>query len=170
MIPVIRNLHKDEYPLLENFLYEAIFQKDTPVPHDIVHHPSLRIYTASFGTRKGDVCLCAEVEDMVVGAVWARHIRGFGHVDDAMPELAVAVHPPFRGRGLGTALVNSMLKRLRHNGVSGVSLSVHKDNPASMLYLKLGFSIIREEKKEYIMVCHFSPKGLSRKDACHELL
>ena len=69
---VIRNVEKNEYKLLESFLYEAIFVPDgvEPPPYEIVFQPELQVYVENFGSRKGDIALCAEADGKIVGAVW----------------------------------------------------------------------------------------------------
>ena len=53
---------------------------------------------------------------------------------------ALAVHPDFRGRGLGERLARRVLDRLRRRGARTFSLEVRDPNPAAQgLYLRLGF-------------------------------
>lgn len=57
------------------------------------------------------------------------------------------VHPDYRGRGLGRAVVVAGMKHLRGRGVDGIELEVDSDNlPARELYRKLGFQRFRETK------------------------
>lgn len=60
----IRKIAENEYGLLEDFLYEAIFvPQGTPAPpKEILHQPELQIYTAGFGDEKDDIGLIAEVQ------------------------------------------------------------------------------------------------------------
>ena len=41
----IRPIRREEFPLLADFLYDAIYRSDpsSPLPRQIVEHPSLRI-------------------------------------------------------------------------------------------------------------------------------
>ena len=61
---LIREMQKHEYTLLNDFLYEAIFQRDENhlAPRTIINNPALQVYIKDFGTMKDDYCLCAEVE------------------------------------------------------------------------------------------------------------
>ena len=55
------------------------------------------------------------------------------------------VHPDYRGRGLGRAVVVTGLEHLKARGVDGVELEVDSENvPARDLYLGLGFRKLRE--------------------------
>lgn len=151
----IRELRPEEIPLLETFLYHAIFQRDPahPLPRDVIRQPELWIYIDHFGERPGDRCLCAEENGQVIGAVWTRVIRGYGHVDAETPEFAISMLPEARGRGVGTALLRAMLARLKADGCPRATLAVQKDNYALRMYQKAGFVTIGETAEEYIMEC-----------------
>jgi mycothiol synthase len=53
----------------------------------------------------------------------------------------VGVAPAARGGGLGAALVRESLSRMRTDGASEAWLNVNVDNPARLLYERLGFRI-----------------------------
>ena len=150
----IRELRKCEYPLLADFLYEAIFQRDgnNLISKEIIRQPDLQRYIKDFGSEKDDYCLCAEVENKIVGAVWVRCIAGYGSVDKNTPELAISLYKDYRGKGIGTDLIKHMISLLRVKGYQQTSLSVQKDNYAAQMYLKLGYEIIDENEEEFIMI------------------
>ena len=91
---LVREMRPQEYPLLEEFLYEAIFQRDENnlLPKTIINDPALQVYIKDFGTMNDDYCLCAEVNKEIVGAVWVRIIVGFGNLDDKTPEFAILLY------------------------------------------------------------------------------
>lgn len=70
----IRKIRNDEYELLDDFLYEAIFIPKGVVapPREIINAPELQVYVQDFGTQEGDICFVAEVDEKIVGAVWVR--------------------------------------------------------------------------------------------------
>ena len=150
---IIREMRKDEYPLLKDFLYEAIFQKDEKnlLPKKIIEMPEIRIYIEKKKKKQDDYCLCAVVNGRVVGAVWVRIIEGFGCVDDQTPELAIALYKEYRRLGIGSRLMAEMLNLLKEKGYRKTSLSVQKDNYAAQMYLKMGYIIKKEKEEEYIM-------------------
>ena len=152
----IRKIQKQEYPLLDNFLYEAIFVPEgiEPPPKTIITSPELQIYVKRFGESKDDWGLVAEVGGKIVGAVWVRIMNDYGHIDDETPSLAISLYKEYRGFGIGTAMMKEILALLKSHGYSRVSLSVQKDNYAAKMYLKIGFEIVRENEEEYIMVYH----------------
>lgn len=151
----IRDIRAGELPLLEDFLYEAIFIPEgvTPPQRSVIYEPLLWRTIDDFGMLPDDRCLVAEVAGQVVGAVWGRMANQYGHVDDETPSLSIALYPEFRGRGIGTALVRAMIARLTEAGYVRVSLSVQKANYAKRMYESLGFKAMSERDGELIMVC-----------------
>lgn len=145
----------DERPLLSDFLYEAIFIPDgmAPPPRSIIRNEDLQIYIRDFGAWPNDRCLVAEVDGRVIGAVWTRVMKDYGHIADDTPSLAIALYKDYRHKGIGTALLSQMQYQLRREGYAKVSLSVQKDNYAVGMYQKAGFEVWQETAEEYIMVC-----------------
>ena len=150
----IRELSTDERDVLETFLYQAIFIPEgiTPPPFEIIKQPELQVYIKSFGEQDGDICLVAECDSKIIGAVWVRIMNDYGHVSDDMPSLAISLLPEYRGKGIGTALMKSMQEMVSRQGYKGISLSVQKQNYAAKMYRKLGFKTIEDKDEELIMV------------------
>jgi ribosomal protein S18 acetylase RimI-like enzyme len=149
----IREIMSEEFPLLEDFLYNAIFlPPGVPPPRrEIIFKPEIHIYIESFG-KQDDCCVVSELDSKVVGAAWTRIIPAFGHIDDDTPELAVSVLPNYRGQGIGTKLLVRLFELLRERGYQATSLSVQKENPAFRLYRRLGYEIFSENTADYIML------------------
>ena len=90
-----------------------------------------------------DTCLVAEVAGRVAG--WAvytvDHSKGIGSI------AYNAVHPDFRGQGIGTGIVRRALGELREAGMriamAGTGLS-GEHAPARRVYGKVGFAPLRE--------------------------
>ena len=152
---VIREIKPEEIPLLNDFLYEAIFiPEGVPAPpRSIIENEDLQVYVRDFGKKADDRCLVAEVDGKVVGAVWTRVMNDYGHIADGIPSLAISLHKDHRHQGFGTELLREMLQRLRRDGYRQVSLSVQKANYAFRLYQKAGFKVLRETEEEYLMAC-----------------
>ena len=150
----IRPMTSVEYPLLDDFLYEAIFIPEgvAAPPRDIINAPELQDYVENFGAREGDICFVAEVEEKVVGAVWVRIMDDYGHVEDGVPSFAISLYKEYRGCGIGTELMKRMLAELQTKGYKKASLAVQKENYAVRMYKKVGFEIIDENDEEYIMM------------------
>ena len=150
----IRKIQRREYPLLDIFLYEAIFVPEgiEPPPKTIITSPELQVYVEDFGKSRHDWGLVAEIDSRIVGAVWTRIMNDYGHIDDETPSLAISLYKEYRGFGIGTGMMKEILTLLKSHGYSRVSLSVQKANYAAKMYLKIGFETVRENEEEYIMV------------------
>jgi RimJ/RimL family protein N-acetyltransferase len=150
-----------DFPLLEDLLYEAIFQPEgvEPLPRNIIKKPDIDVYIRDFGKKRGDFCLFAELNGKTVGGAWLRRIvgeiKGYGYIDSETPELVIAVFKKYRNLGIGTGLMYNMIDLALINGMRGykqISLSVDKANFAVKMYKKFGFEIVKENEHNYIMV------------------
>lgn len=154
---IIREIKEAELNVLENMLYEAIFQPEgqEPLPRDIIEKPEISVYIDDFG-KQGDYCLVADLDGKIIGAVWVRilagEMKGYGNIDDKTPEFAVSLYKEYRNRGIGTALMKKMIEHLKESGYAQASLSVDKANYAVRMYKSLGFEIISENREDYLMV------------------
>ncbi|MDD6060113.1 MAG: GNAT family N-acetyltransferase [Ruminococcus sp.] len=151
----IRKIREDEYYLLDDFIYEAIFIPEgvEPPPKSIINQPDLQVYISNFGKEKDDICFVAEADGKVVGAVWVRDMNDYGHIADGVPSFAISLYKEYRNFGIGTKLMEIMLMELKDRGYNRTSLAVQKANYAVRMYKKVGFEIIDENDEEYIMVC-----------------
>ena len=150
----IRKIKETEYPLLKDFLYEAIFVPDgvEAPPKSIVDAPELQVYISGFGSEPHDIAFIAEVNHKAVGAVWVRIMNDYGHIDDETPSFAISLYKEYRGQGIGTEMMKTMLAVLKDRGYRQASLAVQKANYAVKMYRKVGFEIAYENDEEYIMV------------------
>jgi ribosomal protein S18 acetylase RimI-like enzyme len=146
----IRAMGEADAPLLWHYVRLSIFVRpgEPAPPPAFVERPEIACYVEQWG-RYGDDGVLA-VEDATgedLGAAWLRlwpgPETGYGFVDRSTPELATAVRPEHRGRGIGACLLDALLDRAsqRHRAVS---LSVALDNPAVALYQRFGFRAIAE--------------------------
>jgi ribosomal protein S18 acetylase RimI-like enzyme len=165
--PPIRPIERRDYPLLEEFLYHAIFVPEgvEPPGREIIYRPEIFVYVDGFGgegggdddKNKADMGVVAEADGEVVGAAWTRIIPAFGHIDPHTPELAIAVLSGCRGRGIGSRMMERLFEMLRRAGYRRTSLSVQKDNPAVRFYRRLGYVVAGERPdgaghEDYLMV------------------
>lgn len=152
---ILREIRENEYDILKNFLYEAIFIPEgaKPPARDIIERPELKLYYENFGKGEADHCIVAEDDGRVIGAVWTRIMNDYGHVDDDTPSMAISLYKEYRGKGIGTRLMENMLNLLKKKGFKQASLSVQKANYAVRMYEKVGFKTVAENSEEYIMVC-----------------
>ena len=151
----IRELNSNEYKVLEDFLYEAIFipeGADSP-RREIINLPELQIYVSEFG-KEDDYALVVEIDGKIVGAVWTRIMNDYGHIDDDTPSFAISLYKEYRGLGIGTELMRQMLTVLKGKGYKKASLAVQQTNYAVRMYQQVGFEIVDRNEEEYIMICN----------------
>lgn len=151
----IRELNPNEYKVLEDFLYEAIYIPegvDLP-PRNIIDQPELQIYINEFG-KEDDNALVAEVDGKIIGAVWTRIMNDYGHIDDDTPSFAISLYKEYRGLGIGTEMMKQMIAILKKKGYKKASLAVQQANYAIKMYQQVGFEIVDKNEEEYIMVCN----------------
>ena len=150
---MIREMKSQEYRLLSDFLYEAIYIPEgvEAPPRSVIDFPELQEYIIDFGKRKHDKALVAEIQENVVGAIWVRMMNDYGHIDNDTPSLAMSIYKEYRGLGIGASLLKQLLSVERLAGYSKISLSVQKSNYAVKMYKKAGFTVVDENSEQYIM-------------------
>ena len=161
----IRHMSEEEWPLLEEFLYEAIYVPDDfegEIPRGVIYDdPKCRAAFEGFGSLPDDRAVVTVADGKVVGACWVRTTDEYGHIDDETPSFSISLYKPYRGRGIGTAMMKALLDELRKAGYVRVSLSVQKENPAFRLYERLGFRIVGDgfDATEWLMVKVLADRG-----------
>jgi ribosomal protein S18 acetylase RimI-like enzyme len=108
-------------------------------------------YSEHWG-RWGDFGVISETHGQPSGAAWARLFPWNDLRDPCgspeFPEVAIAVAPASRGRGLGTALLQALVTEADELGYLALDLSVDISNLAAMaVYTKLGFKRIDGETR-----------------------
>lgn len=155
----VRHIRPDEWQLLEDFLYEAIFVPEGfvgVVPRSVIYDdPKCRAAFEGFGSLTDDRAVVAVVDGGVVGACWVRTTDEYGHIDEETPSFSISLFKRYRGQGIGSAMMGQMLDELREAGYLRASLSVQKENPALRLYERLGFRIVGDgfDDTEWLMTC-----------------
>jgi GNAT superfamily N-acetyltransferase len=143
---VIRRGGRQDVRFLRDMLHHAYFWRERSPGEE--PGPVSR-YVKGWG-RPGDTALIALDDGFPVGAAWYRLFRrddpGYGFVDESTPELAVAVVPSRRGRGIGEALLEALVERARTDGHRALSLSVPSEDGALVkFYEKHGFVRVHED-------------------------
>ena len=110
---VIRRGGRQDVRFLRDMLHHAYYWRE----RDPGKGPGpVARYVKGWG-KPGDTALIAVDDGFPVGAAWyrlfTREHPGYGFVDEETPELAIAVVPNRRGRGLGEALLDALVERAR---------------------------------------------------------
>lgn len=88
--------------------------------------------------------LIAEINETVVGYAGLWCVLDEGHITN------VAVHPDYRKKGIGEALVSVLIDHTSANGIKSHTLEVRPSNAAAIaLYTKFGFQPAGIRKKYY---------------------
>ncbi len=160
---IYRRLIKGEEDFLREMLFEAIYlpeEEKQKLSKDIILHPDLKKYYENWG-KKGDIAIVAELHNELIGCGWSRLFsfrnKGYGYIDDKIPEISVAVSPGYRNRGIGTRLIRELIRESNNKGFPCLSLSVSKNNPSVHLYLRENFIVFRENQHDFIMI--FDPQN-----------
>ncbi len=154
----VRDIKPCEWPLIEDFLYEAIYVPEGfegEVPRSVIYDdPKCRAAFEGFGSLSDDRAVVAVAGGEVIGACWVRTTDEYGHIDNQTPSFSISLKKPYRGQGVGGAMMRTLLGRLCAAGYVRVSLSVQKENPALRLYERLGFRIVGYgfDQSEWLMV------------------
>jgi ribosomal protein S18 acetylase RimI-like enzyme len=152
-------------PFLLEMLYEAAYwrtDRERPKLAEGLARPDLVLLMAEWG-RPGDVALiAADGHGTRLGAAWFRlwtvESHGYGFVDEATPEIGLAVKPEFRHQGVGTSLFMNLMARAQKEGFSRISLSVESANPARRLYARFGFKPVREDENALTLLRELGPE------------
>jgi len=149
-----------DLPFLKKMLYEAVFWD--PVVKRLSMDkffaiPDIAKISYQWDKRSGDFSLIAvDEQKKSIGAVWYRFWKAenhsYGYVDDNIPELGMAVIKDYRGKGIGTELVNKICYHARKLGIEKISLSVDPNNFALKLYQKFGFIKVSESGTSWTLV------------------
>ena len=145
-----------------------------PLPFDIIDNdPEIKRYWDGFGSQIGDIGIMAidTKTAEVIGCAWGRALPkdapGFGYLADDIPEVGLALLPEYQRKGIGTALLRTLLAAYASdpNAPSGtgwqqISLSTTRTNKvAQQVYENLGFRIVKEDDAgDLLMVTDLDPQ------------
>lgn len=156
---------REDQEFLWRVLYFAVsVPPGTPPPSpEIVKHPELALYVDNWMKRPGDLGFVATENGRQIGAAWIRKWydseHGYGYVNATIPEISISLLPEYRGKGIGTRLLELILHEVSKT-YEAVSLSVASYNPAIRLYERYGFHILGEIKDDsFTMIRWFKTVG-----------
>ena len=88
--------------------------------------------------------ICAQIDGRIVGYAGMWKVCDEGHITN------IAVHPDYRGRGIGEKLLAALIEQAGNGGIRSLTLEVRKNNlVAQRLYIKFGFSVQGIRKAYY---------------------
>lgn len=140
MKPTLYFLRSSEQKILTDMLHYAMRLDD--VNKSLSDIPKLTIYSEFYGYTSKDLGLYALVDNQLAGAVWIRRLNADhgsnGYIDENTPILNIAVLPEFRGKGIGSLMIEQLF--IEAGALyDQISLSVVHDSPAVHFYVRHGF-------------------------------
>lgn len=145
---VVRPSGPQDEAFLWLILYYASHSNEEPgVGFDNIRsNPDLLVYIDGWHRLGNPGVVASALEP--VGAAWLRGLEQGEEtnpvfVDQATPELAVAVLPGHEGTGIGTLLLENLIDQAQGR-YPGIVLSSRAENPAVRLYERLGFVVVGE--------------------------
>ncbi len=149
MNPTLFFLRSSEQKIVTDMLRYAWRLDETGTP--LTDDSPLRLFDRYYGLTRRDLGVYALSGHEVAGAAWVRlfseEAGAPGYVDDATPVLTVAVKPPFRGSGIGRALMEQLL--LEAGALYG-AVSVAADVSSRGFFERFGF--LPAEGSESVMI------------------
>ena len=147
---MIRRGNRQDVRFLKDMLRHAFYWRSGGTVEDA----SLWRYVAGWG-RRGDTSVLALEEGFPIGAAWyrlfSREEPGFGFVDEQTPEVAIAVVPSRRGRGIGHELLDALIDVAREQEFDALSLSVADESPAMHMFAHQGFEKAQQTDGSWTM-------------------
>jgi GNAT superfamily N-acetyltransferase len=160
---VIRTADADDRGFLQAMLFEAVnWNPDrSQIPlHEVLARQDFARYVVDWPRSSDEGVLAVEAGDRL-GAAWYRFFPssqpGYGYVDEAVPEVSIALLPAHRGRGIGTRLMSALADLAAARHVGALSLSVESANPARRLYERLGYRTVSDNGEAVTMRLALSP-------------
>lgn len=112
--------HIDDIVTIENLCFEIPWSRQS-ITEEIIEN-RIAIY------------MCAELDERIVGYAGMWQVCDEGHITN------IAVHPEFRHSGVGSLLLESLLKAAYERGIAALTLEVRWSNLSALkLYGKYGF-------------------------------
>jgi GNAT superfamily N-acetyltransferase len=154
-----RNLDQSEVGVVKRVLFQALdWNPAQPIPvtaDEAMAHPEVIRYHAGWG-RPGDFGVVATLDAGVIGGAYCRLFtpedHGAGYVDEATPELVIAVDIEHRGQGIGARILQGLEELASSSDFRQLSLSVQAENPAERLYQRCGYVTVNDDPGDFLMV------------------
>lgn len=154
----IRPYQDTDRLFLWEMLYQAIYvpANESPPSREILMHPSIHKYLKNWPVLN-DRALIAVDGHFWGGAIWMRRFNrdnaGYGFVNDATPEISMALLPKYRSQGIGRRLLTQLADEARASGCPALSLSVDVRNAVALhLYETSGFIKVQDNKFSWTMI------------------
>lgn len=160
---VVREARDEDFPSIWKIFRKVITEGE--------YTPTIRSENTSDGheyslheedDKKKFITVLCEVEEQVVG--YATIEESMWDLSRHAGELGIAVLPQFRGVGVGSALLDSVLGVASDKGFKKVNLSVfHTNKHAINLYKRFGFKKVGRKSKQFYLKGNYIDEILMEK-------
>ncbi|WED24635.1 GNAT family N-acetyltransferase [Vibrio sp. JC009] len=136
---MFRNIDAADSELQKALLLIALWTPEDEPDHtaDILEQPHIKEYYENWGGPEDIGFFALDSDQQPMGIIQVRPKSSVTRQYSEFPELAMAVHPDYQGRGVGKQLLAELFRRIT---VPGLRLGVHPENRAAIaLYKKFGF-------------------------------
>lgn len=141
-------VNESDVELQKEFLLVAMWTPDDEPDHKpaILEVPHIKEYYSGWG-KDGDLGFFAfSGENKPMGLIQSRYKSSPTQKYSDCPEIAIAVHPDYQGRGVASSLMLHLIE----NSTTCLRLGVHPQNVLAIkLYEKFGFRIYEVAKSGY---------------------
>ncbi|MDW7656112.1 MAG: GNAT family N-acetyltransferase [Bacillota bacterium] len=153
---IIRQIHEQDTERL--YAYFSSFSDETRyffTPHELGMAFAEKLTHADLvdpETRRFVVVTQQDGQETIIGYFffwsWQKKVPWFG----------IGVRDGYKGRGLGSLMMQHAIREAKQQGKGGILLTTKKDNArAQKLYRKFGFVILGDEPRgEYLLLLNFS--------------
>lgn len=150
---------KDEI-FLWDMLFEITYSLDMnkkPSKQVFLKKHDIYKYVKGFGLEGSDSGFVAETEEgRLIGAAWYRLYKddnkGFGYIDDNIPEISIAISEEYRDKGIGKQLLEALIHEAEKKRFSSLSLNVDSRNTAALhLFEAKGFKVVNNKETSRVM-------------------
>lgn len=139
----IRLMQESDFTVLEAILNEPEVQTYYPMKNPREVRDALQVWRHYM---KQKAVFTAEVEGKPVGMV-ILYVNPYKKLC-RQALFAIVIGREYRGRGIGTLLMNDLIYRAKHEfGIQLLHLEMYEGNPAFSLYNRLGFKVYGEHKR-----------------------
>ncbi|MEA2098717.1 MAG: GNAT family N-acetyltransferase, partial [Campylobacterota bacterium] len=117
---------------------------------------NLNIFTDFYGLTKKDLGLYALVDNCIAGAIWSRELNE----NFETPTLSVAILPEFKGKEIGSFMMNQFLQEAGAI-YEQISIDITHKPKAILFYEKFGFEKL-DDSDSLIMIKKLEKKEVLR--------
>lgn len=128
----IRALTLADQRLLWEMLYLSLFVPNgsQPFERSILERPDISRYARDWGRATDSGFVALAENNQPLGAIWLRVLtgdeKGYGYLDELTPELGMAVIPQYRGKNIGTSLLERLVETAAQSTVLVIAVKARK--------------------------------------------